>query len=338
MTCLIEELDVSSDAAIEAFHTARNRAEEQDFAFHTSYSLPETIAMLRSSQHAARRVLRQARIGDAVVGVGAAMLPLLDNTATADVGIAVVPEARRQGVGRALLESLLSESRAADRTRAIAWLQWPYDGGRDGSTSPGMQFAAATGFHVSQLEVQRVLDLPVPIDVLDTLTAQAATHHAGYTFRTWTGAAPQEILPGYGRLIGAVETEAPTGEHVPEVEVWDEQRIREQEAELEQQGRTRITTLAVAPDGEPVGYTDLVHAATDGGRVYQWGTLVDRDHRGHRLGTALKVRTARAMQEAFPDAPYVRTWNAESNAPMIAVNDAMGFRPVGWAAELYRDL
>lgn len=338
VTWVIEPLDVSSDAAVEAFHTARNRAEEHDFAYHTSYSLQETIAMLRSPQHAARRVLRQALSDGQVVGVAAAMLPLLDNTSTADVGIAVVPEARRHGIGTALLESLLSEARSAHRSRAIAWLQWPYDARRDGSGSPGMQFAAASGFHVSQLEVQRILDLPVPVDVLDDLERQAADHHAGYTFRTWAGAAPQEVLPGYGRLVGAVETEAPTGEHVPEVEVWDERRIREQEEELEQQGRTRITTLALSPDGEPVGYTDLVYAATDGGRVYQWGTLVDRAHRGHRLGMALKVRTARAMQEAFPHAAYVRTWNAESNAPMIAVNDAMGFRPVGWAAELYRDV
>lgn len=338
MDFVIEPLDLTSDAAIEAFHTARNRAEEHDFGYHTSYSLQETMAMLRSSQHAARRVLRQARLDGAVVGVAAAGLPLLDNVTVADVGVAVVPEARRQGIGIALLADLLRESRAADRSRAIAWLQWSYDGGRAGSASPGMQFAAATGFQVSQLEIQRVLDLPVPIDVLDALERQAATHHAGYTFRTWTGAAPQDVLAGYGRLVGAVETEAPTGEHVPEVEVWDETRIRDQEAELDQQGRTRITTLAIGPDGEPVGYTDLVHAATDGGRVYQWGTLVDREHRGHRLGTALKVRTARAMQDAFPDAPYVRTWNAESNTPMIAVNEAMGFRPVGWAAELYRDL
>lgn len=338
MGIVVEPLDLTSDAAIEAFHTARNRAEEHDFGYHTSYSLQETMAMLRGSEHAARRVMRQVRRDGVVVGVAAAGLPLLDNTSVADVGVAVVPEARRQGIGTALLEDLLREARASDRTRAIAWLQWPYDDGRAGSASPGMQFAAATGFHVSQLEIQRVLDLPVPIDVLDDLEREAATHHSGYTFRTWIGAAPQEVLPGYGRLVGEVETEAPTGEHVPEVEVWDERRIRDQEAELEQQGRTRITTLAIAPDGEPVGYTDLVHAATDGGRVYQWGTLVDSGHRGHRLGMALKVRTARAMQQAFPDAAYVRTWNAESNAPMIAVNDAMGFRPVGWAAEPYRDL
>lgn len=211
VTWVIEPLDVSSDAAVEAFHTARNRAEEHDFAYHTSYSLQETIAMLRSPQHAARRVVRQALSNGHVVGVGAAMLPLLDNTSTADVGIAVVPEARRQGVGTTLLDALLAESREAKRTRAIAWLQWPHDGGRDGSSSPGIQFATARGFHVSQLEIQRILDLPVPIDVLDDLEHRAADHHAGYTFRTWTGAAPREVLPGYGRLVGAVETEAPTG-------------------------------------------------------------------------------------------------------------------------------
>lgn len=335
---MIAPLDVSSDEAIEAFCAARLAAEEHDFAWNTAYSTAETIVSFRSPEYAARRVILQARRGDEVVGVAAAILPLLDNKTSADLGVAVVPAARRQGVGTALLEELLEHARAADRSELTGWLQWPYDAGREGSDSPGMQFALHHDFQLNQLEVQRVLDLPVAEAVLDRLAATAAPHHEGYTFRTWTGSAPDDVLGGYGRLVGAVETEAPTGEHAPEIEVWDERRIREQEEELVAQRRTRITTLALSPQGEPVGYTDLVHAATDEGRVYQWGTLVDREHRGHRLGVALKVRTARAMQEAFPDATYVRTWNAESNAPMIAVNDAMGFRPVGWAADLHRTL
>jgi RimJ/RimL family protein N-acetyltransferase len=33
---------------------------------------------------------------------------------------------------------------------------------------------------------------------------------------------------------------------------------------------------------------------------------------------------------------FVHTYNAASNAPMIAVNEAMGFRQVGWLGEYVR--
>ncbi len=33
---------------------------------------------------------------------------------------------------------------------------------------------------------------------------------------------------------------------------------------------------------------------------------------------------------------YVHTFNAASNGPMIAVNEAMGFRQVGWLGEYVR--
>ncbi len=51
-------------------------------------------------------------------------------------------------------------------------------------------------------------------------------------------------------------------------------------------------------------------------------------HRGHRLGLLLKVANLRFLQQHEPAVTKVYTWNADSNAPMLQVNVAMGFRPV----------
>jgi GNAT superfamily N-acetyltransferase len=201
-----------------------------------------------------------------------------------------------------------------------------------------VEFAVAHGFGLGLGNVQRVLDLPVPTERLDALTAQAAAKHAGYSFRQVAGPLPDDLALPVGELRAAVETEAPTGDIERERGTVDLEAIREDEAELAAMGRTRYATVAVAPDGTVAGYTDYVVPEHDRPWIYQWGTLVWKEHRGHAIGLALKVRNTAWVQRLHPDRAAVRTWNAEVNEPMIAVNEAMGFRPVERMGEFTKRL
>ena len=62
--------------------------------------------------------------------------------------------------------------------------------------------------------------------------------------------------------------------------------------------------------------------------AWQSTTIVDPSHRGHRLGMAVKVENLIRTCAAEPDLRHVHTWNAEENTHMIAINEAIGFRPV----------
>ena len=44
------------------------------------------------------------------------------------------------------------------------------------------------------------------------------------------------------------------------------------------------------------------------------------------------------LQQEHPEARLLVTYNADVNAPMIAVNEAMGFRPVERLVEMQRKL
>lgn len=103
-------------------------------------------------------------------------------------------------------------------------------------------------------------------------------------------------------------------------------------------GRTETTTVAVGPDGDVVALTELMVTEHGRGAVFQGGTLVLPAHRGHRLGIATKVANLRRFQETFPYAQLVHSWNAEDNGPMVDINDALGFRPVEYLAEMQRKL
>jgi hypothetical protein len=70
----------------------------------------------------------------------------------------------------------------------------------------------------------------------------------------------------------------------------------------------------------------------------QGGTLVMPGHRGRRLGMAIKVANLRRYQQRFEDVRVVHSWNSEVNGPMIAINEALGFRPVERLLEMQRKL
>ena len=60
-------------------------------------------------------------------------------------------------------------------------------------------------------------------------------------------------------------------------------------------------------------------------------TLVHPEHRGHRLGLAVKLANLEFLAEQAPAVRSSSRATRRSNAPMIAVNDMMGFEVAGAA-------
>lgn len=124
-------------------------------------------------------------------------------------------------------------------------------------------------------------------------------------------------------------TDAPMDDLAWEQEVFDAERVRQSDA-MSAVRRNRSYVSAVRHDatGDLAGYTRL--SVSDGvdEAAEQWTTIVSPVHRGHRLGLLLKVANLRLLQEREPAVTQVDTFNADSNGPMLAVNEAMGFRPV----------
>jgi hypothetical protein len=95
---------------------------------------------------------------------------------------------------------------------------------------------------------------------------------------------------------------------------------------------------ALAPDGTVVALTEVVLDANAPEHGWQSGTLVDPAHRGHSLGIAIKVSNHRQVHEHYPRCRLLQTGNADVNAPMNRVNDALGYRSVERCLELQRVL
>ena len=325
----IEAVDPHDDEAVAAWHHVYATAEcyeSEDFA--TAWQLEEMRVML---QDAGSRVAFRAWSGlqdGRCVATGFLRVPLQSNLERAEMAVHVLPEERRRGLGSVMAAHLEHEVRALGRSVIGADVQWDAAGGSGGDGRPGPEFARAVGFELALREVQRELVLPVDDAMLSRMADEISPHHRGYSLRSFVGPVPDELVQEWATLSGSLMTEAPTGEMDLEPETVTVQQQRDAEEVIRKQGRTKYNTVALDVDGTLVAYTDLATTVHEPGRAYQWGTLVRRDHRGHRLGMAVKLANLRLLQQERSDIERLITWNAESNAHMVAVNEDLGFCPV----------
>lgn len=286
---------------------------------HSAHSVEELREMGRSTDR--RRICWAAvdRSG-AVVGSAALTMPQHDNLSQALVMVIVHPDHRRGGVGTALLEQVESTARDHDRTVLLTETQWLV-GARDES---GEEFAARRGYAGAQTVLRSSLLLPADRDRLEA--ALEGDDADGYVVQTCWDGIPEAWLAGRAELSRRMSTDIPMGDLQLEEERWDEERVRTEYQRIAAMGRRVVDTFAVVEaTGELVGYTQVQVPRANPVVGFQQDTLVTREHRGHRLGLRLKAAGTLALMQELPDTRSVRTWNADDNAPMLAVNRALGY-------------
>jgi len=64
-----------------------------------------------------------------------------------------------------------------------------------------------------------------------------------------------------------------------------------------------------------------------GPRAWQGITVVDRAHRGHRLGLLVKATNALQTRKDAPEVRDVVTLNNNENRHMLDINRALGYGP-----------
>lgn len=245
----------------------------------------------------------------------------------------VLPEYRRRGYGTAILRHMEAFARSEGRRRLMASTRWPTEFGPDGIGAAGPEFARRHGYGLALVEMYRRLALPVDVERLDEFARRA---DPAYTIRAFSGPVPDDLVEGWAALEASLPTEAPTGDLEIDEAPPSVASVRADERVLAESGQVKFNAVALAPDGEPVGYTDMV--VSPGEPAEQWGTLVRRAHRGHGLGYALKAAVIRLLQQERPEVAATITSNALDNAAMVAVNDALGYEVLNYVCDVQKRL
>lgn len=259
--------------------------------------------------------------GRPVTGVLLLSLPTWDNTHMALLHVVVDPAARRRGTGRALFAAGMAEIRAAGRTLVTC---------ESLGGTPGDPFLRAMGLTRRSVAVVREQDLTrTDRCALATRFAGARQAASGYELLRSAMPTPAALLTDVARLTAAMN-DAPLDALDYGDEVFSPERITA--FETAQAGRDMRLYRLIArhrDSGAPAGQTVVGVEAEQPWFCWQYDTAVLREHRGHRLGLALKLAMLDWLAEAEPQVRVLRTDNAASNSYMVRINEALGYRITG---------
>lgn len=242
-----------------------------------------------------------------------------------EVDLSVHPEHRRRGIGRALFATGVNAIPDAEAKLVEGWTS---------TRAPdGIAFAerlgAKKGLHMrsSQLDL-RAVDRGL-------MEKWGAIDPAGYRLEWIVGDVPDHLLQNALEAFRAIN-------RMPredlEMEDWKftEETVRDWDRTRRERRQEQWLILAIQNGtNASAGFTNVVFDVRYPHVIHQGGTAVDPAHQGKGIGKWMKAEMVLRILHEMPDARFIRTENAGTNAPMLAINHGMGFQ-LAWENDVWQ--
>lgn len=232
-------------------------------------------------------------------------------------GLSVLPAYRRRGLATSLLAHVLRDMAA--REPQLTELMVP------ASMETGQRFLEKKGAAVSLVHGENRLYLKdADWAMIERWDAEGVKLNPGTEILT-VREIPEADIQDYARAYTETINQQPLGGLNLRMEITPEQ-IRYTEKKCREQDTLAATIYTREPDGRISGLTETAYVKDLGQVVRQMLTGVREAYRGRGLGKLLKARMLLHIRKEYPAAEYVATGNADSNAPMMAINTKLGFK------------
>lgn len=303
---------VASDSEIAECHAVSSTAFTSDFPTRPFPAVDVFAKQLRAPSPAGPRRFWVARSAGRIVGTAIVVYPEQENLRLAITTVRVLPAARRQGVGTALLDATFAAAR--DEGRDIIAGQGLKVGG------DGEKWATGLGFTLVQEFVGQTLVVTEEVAGLWEVEAPR-----GFRAVRWIGSAPESLVDTYARARTAI-ADAPVADSCLEFPNWTPERVRAYETDFRASGSELRTVVAVhEASGRAAGLTELEIRLSRPTIGYQQDTAVLGEFRGSGLGRFLKAEMMRWLAQDRPELGQVVTNTASDNVHMIRVNHQLGY-------------
>jgi len=138
--------------------------------------------------------------------------------------------------------------------------------------------------------------------------------------------APDGIIEEYCRVYTEVSNQAPREDlDVGDFTLTPELR-RQSEKFQKDNDVTWLTAITREPNGDISGLTEVLYRPSKDPLIIQDLTGVPKAYRGSGKGKWLKAIMLLEIKKRFPTVTTVVTGNATTNAPMLSINERLGFK------------
>jgi GNAT superfamily N-acetyltransferase len=255
-------------------------------------------------------------IGYAVVTITLKEAPSFEtNKHIANVWLSVKQEHRQQGIGTKLLNVTLQ--RVEKTGRSVIQTGTTHDAGN------------AFCEHFNGILAMEGAENRLQIDdidwkLLDDWKSDGPKRAPGVKLEIFEVVHDDDIEE-YVDLYTETLNQQPLGEIESRARVTPSSR-RLSEKRMKEKGVEWITLISREPDGSISGLTEIFYTKDIPYQISQNLTGVREKYRGRGLGKWLKAEMAFIFRERYSDVEYVETGNANENAPMLSINERMGFK------------
>lgn len=228
----------------------------------------------------------------------------------------VVPDFRRHGLGTTILEIACEQCTEHDVSLLQVGVNTPH----------GNAFCEHFCFQVAgRARENRLAMSDIDWAMVEGWNNDSADKLPDVEIVTFQGLY-EDDLEAYSEIYTEIFNQMPQEDMEAANQTYTPDRMRQLAEMQEERGRAWTTKITREANGEISGLTEISYDQNRPNRVSQLLTGVRDKHRGRGLGKWLKANMILYIREQYPDIDYISTGNANSNAPMLSINERLGFK------------
>lgn len=226
------------------------------------------------------------------------------------------PKYRKKGIGGALFEKL--EDKIKETGRRVVIANTVESGGKSFLKNRGYQFALTMPIYQAKFE-------DVDWKMMEEWRREGETQNPDTELRIYD-TFPEDIIEEYSETFTKTHEQIPMEElQIQDMEYTPEYLKESYEKDVKM-GLTRLTAVIVEKTRKISGFAYLKYSKTREPIIDVGITAVLESERGRKLGKWLKAASMLDAKSRYPNLDQVRTGVATSNAPMLSINQRIGFK------------